>query len=679
MDYRNKRPRLEDDTNNDVTRTTTTKTTTTSSLLSNLSTQSPTIKLLQTEIRTLRAELTHSQSIRSIDRKNATQSGSRLKRQLADACEEITLSSELIDSLRAQVDQHSEIMEESRKEWLERIQWYEDQFAEKENNRGHDGSYYDSAEEDEHDSGKKCDLLQERLDATLDQVEALEHSLKETEEGRVAAEERATELRCAEIKKKDEENKKPPVDAPRELRLKIAETERANRELQRQNDTLKSRCQDMVQHKERYASAKRKVQQLEKEVQSLIRQVEEGEEAQRRWMGFRNDIVAEGFLVGDENNDNMSINEEDRGTLSTPVPPEISTVVRKFQTMKRTAKQQEDEIIRITQLSGAHLRRCKVLETQLNEKSQSISLLEKKIKEQEAATNQLELENRKIIAQQQIWKRESDGMRALLDTYEQQETIQSKSPSRKRGTNADGLELSLKSARDEVKLLSETNDKLEETITGLRSEQQTAKAEHERVLEKFHKLRNALMEERSKAESAEARACQAETLAGKGSYNSETTSILHLKENPLMDAIKEKYQKEIDSLKRRLEETDAIGRANNNQEGDGAAAASAAATATTTPAPSKSRGSFGSAGSDSAVDVQKLHSRLKEQFRNQIALFRQGVYLITGFKIDMSQSDNDHNLFTVRSVYGEREEDHIVFKWSPKKKKNKLDMLNTGK
>ena len=176
MDYRNKRPRLEDDTNNDVTRTTTTKT---SSLSSNFS---PTIKLLQTEIRTLRAELTHSQSIRSIERKNASQSESRLKRQLADACEEITLSSELIDSLRAQVDQHSENMEESRKEWLERIQWYEDQFAEKENNRGHDGSYYDSAEEDEHDSGKKCDLLQERLDATLDQVEALEHSLKEAEE-----------------------------------------------------------------------------------------------------------------------------------------------------------------------------------------------------------------------------------------------------------------------------------------------------------------------------------------------------------------------------------------------------------------------------------------------------------------------------------------------------------------
>lgn len=45
-------------------------------------------------------------------------------------------------------------------------------------------------------------------------------------------------------------------------------------------------------------------------------------------------------------------------------------------------------------------------------------------------------------------------------------------------------------------------------------------------------------------------ACEAETLAGKGSYNLETTRVLHLKSNPLMDAVREKYQTEIDALKR---------------------------------------------------------------------------------------------------------------------------------
>ncbi|KAL7541501.1 hypothetical protein ACHAXR_011330 [Thalassiosira sp. AJA248-18] len=648
MDYR-KRPRLEDHG-----APSNSKPQSTLAIPSSSSSTSPTIKLLQTELRTLRAELDHSQSIRSIERKNADRSETRLKRQLADSYEEITQKQELVESLREQVDLHGQTMEESRQEWLERIQWYEEQWEEMANNNADGGG----GESGDSGSRHECDLLQKRLDAAMDQVRELEQSLEESEERRGAAEGRAAdaEKKFAEANQYDGSaavNENNKAEIPRDLRIKVAETERANRELQRQNESMKSRVQDMIQHKERAASSQRRVLQLEKELQHVTRQMEEGMEAHRRWMKFRNEIVEEG-LVGE--NDEM-ITADEGG-----VPPEIATVVRKFQSFKRKTKLQEDEIARVTQLAEAHLRRCKVLETQLNEKSQSVSLLDKTVKAQEATINQLELENRKIVSQQNIWKRESEGMRSLLDTYEQQET---KSPMSKR-TNADGLQLSLNSAREEVKLLSETNDKLELTIEELRNEQQTAKAEHDRVLEKFGKLRNALMEERAKAEAAEGRACQAETLAGKGSYNDETTRVLHLKSNPLMDAVREKYQGEIESLERRLEEAEA------------AASAPGGGGGTTTPVPSKgsSRGSFGSAGSRDSVDVQKLHSRLKEQFRNQIALFRQGVYLITGFKIDMSQGESDCQIFTVRSLYGEREDDHLKFKWSPKKK-NKLDMLNT--
>ncbi|KAL7425531.1 hypothetical protein ACHAXH_000043, partial [Discostella pseudostelligera] len=299
------------------------------------------------------------------------------------------------------------------------------------------------------------------------------------------------------------------------------------------------------------------------------------------------------------------------------------------------------------------------------------------------------LENRKIVAQQHVWKREADGLRSLLDTYELQEvkTMQSNKSSSLSGkstsnnsssstSNAEGLQLSLNSAREEIQLLSETNTKLETTIAKLREEQQTSKAEHDQVLVKFGKLRNAVFEERAKAEKAEARACEAETLAGKGMYNSDETRVLHLKCNPAMDAVREKYQLEIDSLKRKLGE---VGADSIAAQGDGT-------TTTMTPASAKDRGSLDSSSSSSrggggatsdSVDIQKLHSRLKEQFRNQIALFRQGVYLITGFKFDMTQdSENDCQIFTVRSVYGEREEDHLMFKWSPKKK-SKLDIMNT--
>ena len=230
-----------------------------------------------------------------------------------------------------------------------------------------------------------------------------------------------------------------------------------------------------------------------------------------------------------------------------------------------------------------------------------------------------------------------------------------------------------------MKLLSETNQKLETDLESLRTEQQAAKTEHERVLEKFHKLRNALMDERSKAEAAEARACQAETLAGKGSYNSEMTRVLHFKSNPLTEAMKEKYQNEIASLKRQLEDAEESLRS------------SASVEATASPGPSRVRGSTGSAGvvsgkkeeAISSLDAQKLHKRLKERFKEQIGLFREGVYLITGFKIDMAFSDSDCPRFKVRSIYGEREEDHLMFQW-PRKGKDQsesesssLDLMTT--
>ncbi|KAL9180140.1 hypothetical protein ACHAXT_008110 [Thalassiosira profunda] len=612
------------------------------------SSASPTIKLLETELKTLRSELSHSQSLRALERKNAARAETRLKRQLADAADEAAEARELAVSLREQVEAHGRTMEESRGEWMERIKWYEERWEEVEEEREGGGGYGS-----EEAGASRADVLQKRLDAALEQVKGLEASLKQAEKGRVAAEERSAEAQrqAAESRQGSSAGDENAPEIPRELRIKVAETERANRELRRENEAMKTRAKDMLQHKERAASSKRRVQQLEKEVQNLTHQLEEGREAQRQWRAFRAELVEEG-LAGE--------NDERTSTEGSAVPPEIATVVRKFKGFKQKAKRQEDEIARITQLSEAHLRRCKVLEAQSAEKSLSLSTLEKTVQEREATIGQLELENRKVAAQQAIWKRESEGMRALLDTYEEQETVQSKSPTSKR-SNPDGLRLSLDAAREELALLSDTNQKLEATIEGLKAERQSSQGEHDRVLEKFGKLRAALMDERAKAEAAEMRASEAETRAGKGSYSDETTRVVHLKANPLSEAVRAKYEGEIDALKQRLEEAEAN---------------------PSTPAPAKGeRGSFGSAGSrDSssaaAVDVQKLHSRLKEQFRNQIALFRQGVYLITGFKVDMAQGENDGQVFTVRSVYGEREDDCLVYKWNPKRK-NKLDMMST--
>lgn len=645
---------------------------TASSSSSSKSSSPASLLLLQTELCGLRTELAHSQSIRSIERRDAAQLEERLKHRLADAYDETAQCRDIIDSLKAQIDGHSTAMEESRREWTETIKWYEERW---EREKGEDVN----EEKDGDRCGGRCTLLQQKLDAALGQVRGLEDCLRESEERRISAEMSTANANNAQFNKleggeieRDDDNTRGgdgvAVEIPRDLRIKIAETERENRELRRRNDTLASKVKDAMQDKECAALALRKVDRLEREVQVLVRQVEEGREATRQWLQFRNDLVEDGGMLLDGQLD------ENDGSFSIAVPPEIWTVVRKFRTLKRDASRREEEVARATQLSETNTRRTKNLEAQLDEASRSIAKLKQTVDNRDATISRLEVENRKYVAREDIWKRESEGLRSLLDTYERQETTmrqQHPSSSKTQTNNSDGLQLSLNSAREEMKLLSDTNVKLEATIDKLETERKSIKEEHDRVLDKFGKLREALMEERTKAETAAIRAAKAETLAGTGVYNLDTTKVVHLQSNPVTDAMREKFMAEIESLKRRLEDAECA-----------TIATTTSLSSTKTPAANKNRGSFGSASSgDSSnntnnLDSQKLHERLKEQFRNQIALFRQGVYLLTGFKIDMTQSDSDCQIFTVRSIYGENEGDQLVFKWSPKKK-SKLDMLNT--
>jgi DNA repair exonuclease SbcCD ATPase subunit len=297
---------------------------------------------------------------------------------------------------------------------------------------------------------------------------------------------------------------------------------------------MKVRLKDMTAVKEKAVSGQRKIVELEGQVSLLQRCLESGEEVQRRWMDLRKEIVQEGLSVEDEED---IVSEEPFSVWTAGIPPEIATVVRKFQGLKFRVKQLEEEKERLVAVADERSRRCALLDEQVKNKNDSITVLEKEVKTANETINHLQLENRKIAAQQVIWKRESEGMRSLLDTYEMQETNAAKTKQASKSTSnittdasptVQGLQLSLQSSRDEIKLLIETNQRLETELDALKTRQQTSAAEHERVLEKFGKLRSALMEERSKVREAEERACLAETLAGKGSFNSETTRVVSL-------------------------------------------------------------------------------------------------------------------------------------------------------
>jgi mitotic spindle assembly checkpoint protein MAD1 len=151
-------------------------------------------------------------------------------------------------------------------------------------------------------------------------------------------------------------------------------------------------------------------------------------------------------------------------------------------------------------------------------------------------------------------------------------------------------------AVEEVSADLEQETKNSETIA---AELQQVKSDHKMLLDKFGKLREAVYLERSKAEQALQRADEAEALAGKGSFDPAKTRLLHLSNNPLTEALRE----EIKVLKRQVE---VLSGGNDAKK-------------------------VSSVSND--VDPTKFHQRLKQSFKEQIGRFREGVYLMTGYKV----------------------------------------------
>jgi len=156
----------------------------------------------------------------------------------------------------------------------------------------------------------------------------------------------------------------------------------------------------------------------------------------------------------------------------------------------------------------------------------------------------------------------------------------------------------LTAVKEEIEVLKEAKRSLQDDLDCSVAEKEELQKKHNTVLEKFGKLRDALYAERTKAEQATERANEAEILAGKGSFNPEQTRVLHMGSNPLTVALKE----EINVLRRQIEVISNGDKQKNK-------------------------------GCPSDVDPNKLHQRLKQSFKEQISRFREGVYLITGYKV----------------------------------------------
>jgi myosin heavy subunit len=563
---------------------------------------------VRSELEDLKAALEHERSLRSLDQRRAQQIQTRLERQVTFAVEEAQEAKALLEDLREESDVHIAQLRAARAEALLQLRDCQAQLADAE---------LDVAEAPNAEMVKKSNaLLEEQLQSRTDEVEALRQRLMEVTEEKLSLVEPMGEM-PAEPEYQSGAFVTAPTEVLRELnktRIQLAESERKFRQLRRKSDEWHQKANHYVFEREANLSATARVHQVEQELRELRKEHEAVRASNQSWNDFAQEL---GALVMEELPPSAM-----RG------PPEMATVLRHLEKAKLRTKQLGDDKTTLQKSLDARNERVAALETILTADAAALS---KAITEKKEVESQLDSANqqlRNMRAQEGIYRREADSLRSLLKTFDELPGSRDAQTSAT-GATVKSLEVSLAAAREEIRALTEHRDLLTKVSESLSQQQKEQKNEYSRILEKFGRLREALHAEKGKVEEAESRACKAEALAGKGSYNPEESRVLHLAQNPLAEAIRDSFESQIRALHRQLEEV-------------------------TGQKPARGAASHGS-----EVDPQKLHQRLKQSFKEQIALFREGVYLMTGYKVDMLPGEKP--MFRVRSVYAEQEQDHLMF------------------
>jgi len=512
---------------------------------------------------------------------------------------------------------------------------------------------------------KKNTLLQKRIDNYSNQIESFKQQLKISEEKRVMAESQlalkgldssSSSSSTPNKKNNVDHNQSPVSPAPRELllelnytRLHLADAQRLIRQQNRTLEDLQNKAKQVSLAKDIARRNEARAENLEVELATLRKERDTFQHVQKVWSDWLFNIhqKQERWLPAHK----LDLLTREQGnstsTITFSTPPEMVAIQNLILAVEEKYSKLEREYTQSKQELHASQKQVTALHDQIQ---QSVAAMEQIVLEKKQTENkllQVEKQFKILQAQEVIWRKESDGLRDLLATYklvEDQMLSKNKADvtsstlleNRHVGENAtiSGLQISLNASRDQVQVLEKEMMTLKSEWDIMTRNHNGLQEEHDRVLNKFHMLREALVKEREKVAEAETRALQAELLAGKGSFNEDTTKVLHLRSNPLLNALREKYEQEIRGLKNALEESSKDVSSSNRGE-----------------------------SSLPGLDPQKYNQRLKDNFRKQIGIFRESVYLITGYKIDMLTDTTERPRFKVRSMYAEREEDHLLFIW----------------
>ena len=548
--------------------------------------------VLSCELETIQAELEHERSLRALDSKRFVQTKQRLEKQMEFAIEEAKDSKVLMEEMRDENERHLDQLKRAMSRTKAELREVQEDLDE-----ARAISSRKALDED-----PRIEMLEEDIDAKEIENDALKGTIgKLQSEMKIMIEQQSADSNTNNSNR-DEEDESSMMspgalsearpDVLKELnrvRILFAESDRKNRQYKKIAEDAQRKTKQFIQEKEQVRSVNKRVEQLETDLLESTRAEETISEKLKDWQELG--VAMSCILAPSDRPSN---------------PPEITVLRQYLNDAKTKATESENNQITMKKQLGKNKESIQTLmsESMNFERKESVWKEERQEWERRKDLNMKEI--KVLKGQEDIYKREVESLRSIVKTFDELPLTEAQGMKKSEPAIVGGaspanirvLEVSLTAVKEEIEVLKEAKRSLQDDLDCSVAEKEELQKKHNTVLEKFGKLRDALYAERTKAEQATERANEAEILAGKGSFNPEQTRVLHMGSNPLTVALKE----EINVLRRQIEVISNGDKQKNK-------------------------------GCPSDVDPNKLHQRLKQSFKEQISRFREGVYLITGYKV----------------------------------------------
>ncbi|EGG14791.1 mitotic spindle assembly checkpoint protein 1 [Cavenderia fasciculata] len=310
--------------------------------------------------------------------------------------------------------------------------------------------------------------------------------------------------------------------------------------------------------------------------------------------------------------------------------------IRELESENQTLRGKIGELTSNLKLSESH---NNDIETLLKESKESCNLLHTKISNQDESINRL---NKQVY----LLKKERDGIKRILDAFDVEDRVVIKKENENGGGSGGDSSPSTVSLAQKMERINELEravlekDRLieeYETTLSMRNsilDQKDDSINYKLEFEKLNQEIERLLQDNAILESR----------LGRGEFDQTKTKVLHMTNNPtsmLLNQNQSNHQPNSISESKLLEENNGL--------------------------------------RIQISENDKKMDRLKQVFKLKIHEFREAVYALFGFKIDM----DTNNLYKLQSMYAEKESDFLIFQraqsssLSNDKKVGRMELMET--